>query len=245
MKCLIVDDEAKARQNLSNLLRDDHPNVEIVASVGTINEAVQVIEAEKLDIVFLDIEMDGETGFELLDHFPSFDFQLIFITAHDEYAIRAFKYSALDYLLKPIDLDDLDAAIHKVEQQLQKGVSKEQLDYMLQMLKTTKVPEKLIIPTTESMIFVDYADIIRCEADEGYTFVHLQNKETICSSKNIKYYDELLTSKGFFRIHRSHLINVRQVKEYLKSDGGYVIMKDQSTIPVSRRRRQDFIDEYL
>jgi two-component system LytT family response regulator len=244
MKALIVDDEQKARENLKNLLSEYCPDVKIINSVGTIKEALQVIKDTELDLVFLDIEMDGETGFDLLEHLEKVDFNVIFITAHDEYALRAFRYSALDYLLKPVDIDDLEAAIERVDKKSNNIISKQQLDFLFQQLKTDRLPPKLIIPTTESIIFVDYDEIVRCEADEGYTYVRLVNKETICSSKNIKYFDDLLGGRGFFRIHRSHLINLREVKEYLKTDGGYVIMKDKSTLPVARRKRSEFLDEY-
>lgn len=245
MKTLIVDDEPKARKNLQSLLTEYCPNVEVINAVGTVDDAVEIIEQTNIDLLFLDIEMDGETGFDLLERFEDIDFTIIFITAHDEYALRAFKFSALDYILKPVDIDDLKAAIDKVDSRQHIASNKAQLDYLMSQLKTDRLPPKLIVHTSESLVFIDFTDILRCESDEGYTTVHLVNGKPIVSSKNIKYFEDLLETRNFFRIHRSHLINLSMVKEYIKNDGGYVIMKDNTTLPVSRRKRQEFLDTYL
>jgi len=245
MKALIVDDEPKARKNLLNLLTEYCPNVDVINAVGTVDDAVDVINQNDIDLLFLDIEMDGETGFDLLERFEEIDFTIIFITAHDEYALRAFKFSAIDYLLKPVDIDDLKGAVDKVESRKHITSNKAQLDYLMDQLKTNQPPPKLIVHTSESLVFVDFVDIMRCESDEGYTTVHLVNAKPILSSKNIKYFEDLLETRSFFRIHRSHLINLRMVKEYIKNDGGYVVMKDNAILPVSRRKRQEFLDTYL
>ena len=245
MKALIVDDEPKARKNLLNLLTEYCPNVDIINAVGTVDDAVDVINQNDIDLLFLDIEMDGETGFDLLERFEEIDFTIIFITAHDEYALKAFKFSAIDYLLKPVDIDDLKGAVDKVESRKHITSNKAQLDYLMDQLKTNQPPPKLIVHTSESLVFVDFVDIMRCESDEGYTTVHLVNAKPILSSKNIKYFEDLLETRSFFRIHRSHLINLRMVKEYIKNDGGYVVMKDNAILPVSRRKRQEFLDTYL
>ena len=245
MKALIVDDEPKARKNLLNLLTEYCPNVDVINAVGTVDDAVDVINQNDIDLLFLDIEMDGETGFDLLERFEEIDFTIIFITAHDEYALKAFKFSAIDYLLKPVDIDDLKGAVDKVESRKHITSNKAQLDYLMDQLKTNQPPPKLIVHTSESLVFVDFVDIMRCESDEGYTTVHLVNAKPILSSKNIKYFEDLLETRSFFRIHRSHLINLRMVKEYIKNDGGYVVMKDNAILPVSRRKRQEFLDTYL
>ena len=245
MKALIVDDEPKARKNLLNLLTEYCPNVDVINAVGTVDDAVDVINQNDIDLLFLDIEMDGETGFDLLERFEEIDFTIIFITAHDESALKAFKFSAIDYLLKPVDIDDLKGAVDKVESRKHITSNKAQLDYLMDQLKTNQPPPKLIVHTSESLVFVDFVDIMRCESDEGYTTVHLVNAKPILSSKNIKYFEDLLETRSFFRIHRSHLINLRMVKEYIKNDGGYVVMKDNAILPVSRRKRQEFLDTYL
>lgn len=244
MKALIVDDEPKAQINLFNLVKEYTKDVEVVATVGTLNDAVEAIQKFQPDLVFLDVEMDGENGFDLFKMIDHLEFDVIFVTAHDEYAVDAFKVSALDYLLKPIDIGELEEAVEKVKRK-NSSVNEEQLDVMFQELSGNRSEvSKLVIPTLDSLVFINVKDILRCEATDNYTECHFREGKPILASKSIKYFEELLPSKLFYRVHRSHLINVDCIKEFVKGDGGYLIMEDASSIPVSRRKRNAFLAQF-
>ncbi len=243
MKAIIVDDEAKARQNLQNLIEQYTPSVKVIGSASGIKEAVNEINNHHPDIVFLDIEMQGESGFDLFEHFPSPDFHVIFVTAHDEYAIKAFKYSASDYLLKPVDIDELEHAVEVVSQSSDSQKQKDQLQFLLTNFKGVDSNfHKIVLPTLESLQFVEVTSIVRCESNDNYTYVHLDSGKSILVSKNIKHFEELLETQGFFRLHRSHLVNLNCISEYFRGEGGYVSLKDGSSIPVARRKKAAFLE---
>lgn len=245
IKAVIVDDELKAQKNLFNLIREYTPQVEVMAMEGSVEDGKSAILKFKPEIVFLDVEMENETGFDLLESMEEIDFDVVFVTAHDEYAIRAFKISALDYLLKPINIEELVEAVKKVEQKKGGGINQERIDLILENLskKNSRI-EKIVLPTLESLIFVQVEDIIRCESLDNYTNFHLKSGKVILVSKNIKYYEDILEDHNFFRVHRSHLINLNYIKEYYKGEGGYVIMSDSSDVPVSRRKKTQFLNKF-
>ena len=243
MKAIIIDDEAKARQNLRNLIEKYTPNVTIVSDASTIKEAKDQIEAQKPELIFLDVEMQGESGFDLFEHFPSPEFHVIFVTAHDEYAIKAFKYAASDYLLKPVDIDELEHAIETVTQSNDTQKRKDQLQFLLTNFKNSDTSfHKIVLPTLESLLFVDVDNIVRCESNDNYTHVYLKAGKSILVSKNIKHFEELLDSHGFFRLHRSHLVNLNFIEEYFRGEGGYVSLTDGTSIPVARRKKAAFLE---
>jgi two-component system LytT family response regulator len=207
--------------------------VEVVALCRTIQETIEVLEEEEVDVLFLDVNLNGESGFDLLDQWQGDDLpSLIFTTAHDEFAIRAIKYAALDYLLKPIDAEDLVKAVRKAGVR----VSHSQADVAT---ATTKgAPKKLVIPTTEGMHILNVSDIMRCESSSNYTQFFLVGKGSVLASKTMKEYEGLLRPAGFERVHKSHLVNLEMVSRYVSADGGYLMLVDGSTVPVSNRKKE-------
>ncbi len=242
MKAIIVDDELKARENLRFILNDNFSKkINIVAVVGSVTEAKEAIEKQKPDVIFLDILMKGETGFDLLQELNNINFEVVFTTAYDEYAIQALKLNAADYLLKPIDLDELEIAINNVEDRLQTPKNQNQIAEVLHNISQKKAISKIAIPTSEGLSFVELTDIIRCESDENYTTFHFKDGTKKLVSKTIKFYEELLNKHGFFRTHRSHLVNLDYIKEFVRGDGGYLLLKNGKEVQVSRRKREEFL----
>ena len=242
-KAIIIDDEKFCVEVLEELISTHCTQIEICATCQSGEEGIASIDRHKPDLVFLDIEMPRMNGFDMLKKIIPFHFDVIFTTAYDNYAIRAFKYSALDYLLKPIDADDLKGAIEKyLHPKVQRNYAA-QIDLLIENIKhfNPSLIHRIAIPTVEGLIMLPINDIIYCEANSSYTIIHLVKKEKIVSAKTLKEYEELLEAHNFFRVHNSHLINLNFVEKYIKGDGGYVIMSDQSTIGVSRTRRESFV----
>lgn len=244
LRAAIIDDEDRARQLLTLLLEEHTPDVKVVFSTGNPAEGLNYLKTSDCDVVFLDIEMPGTTGFQLLEQLGEIDCDVIFTTAYGEYAIKAIRYSAIDYLLKPIDTEELKAAIGRVSQKGNKkgGIEPQQLEILMGLLKNTdKAPIKITIPTLEGFLFVPVADIIHCLGDTNYTHIHLKDGQKILSSKSLKVYEEMLAPNNFFRIHKSHLINMSYLTKYVKGEGGRVIMTDGSELEVSRRKKEEFL----
>lgn len=235
IRALIVDDEENARFALREMLQQFCPQVHVLAEADGVATATDLAREIEFDVVFLDIQMMDGSGFDFLKQMDQINFEVIFTTAYDQFAIKAIKYSALDYLLKPLDTDELIASVDKV--QGRKGQRKEQIDVLINNLKEEE-KQKLVLSTSEGMHIVDIKNIIRCEADDYYTRFFLVDKRMIMVSKTLKDSGELLTAHDFVRSHRSHLVNMDYVKKYVKSDGGYLELKDGSQIPVSRRKKE-------
>lgn len=244
LKTIIVDDEPNAREKLQLLLtKYCGSNVSIVALAKNATEGLAAIELHKPDLVFLDVEMPVHTGFDMLKQIPDIHFEIIFATAHDQYAIRAIKFSALDYLLKPIDADQLQEAVLKALERRGSHAMQRQYEVLKENLGSkTKEMEQLAIPSQQGLIFIKVADLIRCEADSNYTWFFLANKQKIVSSRTLKEYEEILTDSGFVRIHSAHLINKKHLRQYIKGEGGEVVMADGTKLDVSRRRKQSVIE---
>ena len=243
VKAIIVDDEKFCIEVLEELLAAHCPEIEVVSSCQSAEDGMVSIRNHQPEIVFLDIEMPRMNGFDMLKKLLPFHFDVIFTTAYDNYAIRAFKYSALDYLLKPIDSDDLKAAVEKyMHPKTQRNYSA-QIDLLVENIRqlNPSLIHRIAIPTVEGLIMLPIKDIIYCEANSSYTIIHLVKKEKIVSAKTLKEYEEILEAHNFFRVHNSHLINLNYVEKYVKGDGGYVIMSDESTIGVSRGRKESFV----
>lgn len=239
INAILIDDEPGNNENLTNLLKKHCPQVFVLATATQVPQAIRLVEDLKPDLLFLDIQMGKENGFDLLKSLKRRDFEVIFITAYDQYGILAVKFSALDYLLKPVDIDELVAAVRKSEERIMHRQSSSQLDALMDYLKQ-KDPKKskIALPQHKEIRFVPVTDIVRCEASNTYTMVYLQNGEKILVSKLLKEYDRLLQPCGFIRSHQSHLVNPDYVKSWHKEDGGTLLMKDNHKIPVSRPRRE-------
>ncbi|MDO8999209.1 MAG: LytTR family DNA-binding domain-containing protein [Bacteroidota bacterium] len=244
IKALIVDDEEKSRVTLNSLLTMYCPTVEVIDLCDSVNSALISIANQKPDLVFLDVEMPFHNGFTLLEKIKNPKFEVIFTTAYDHYAIKAIKYSALDYLLKPIDSDDLKAAIAKVEgYKPSSAISDSKFELLLSNLKVKGNNAKIAVPTFEGLQMVNAADIIKCSADESYTHITLINNTKITVSRLLKEYEELLSDLNFFRVHNSSLINLAHVTKYIKGEGGYVVMSDGSSVEVSRRKKNELLSK--
>jgi two-component system LytT family response regulator len=238
MRALIIDDHAHVRENLRLLLNEVAPDIELVGEADGVNSGEQAIKALHPDLVFLDIEMADGTGFDLLNRFKEPDFRLIFVTGHDGYAIRAFRVSAIDYLLKPVDPDDLQEAIEKVRKQ--PLLQKMQIQEAEEIQHAEKL-QQLVLSDSENIYLVQVSDILRCQSEDNYTRFFLIDGRKLIISKTLKEYAELLEPSGFFRCHQSHLINLLFFDHYDKRDGGTIRMKDGATLPLATRKKDQLI----
>jgi two-component system LytT family response regulator len=241
MKAIIVDDEKHCRDVLRLLLQRHCPQVEVQAACPDGAEALKAIEQYEPDLVFLDIEMPGMNGFDLLAACPSDAFEVIFTTAYNEYAIKAIRHNALDYILKPVDKDELIQAVRRAEQAAASR-SQGRLQNLMQYLSRQKTGDRVALPTLEGLQFVQSDQIYYCESDGGYTYFYLTDGKSILISKTLKEVEEVLESKGFCRVHHGYLINLKYVQKYIRGDGGEVIMANNKSIPVSRNKKQDFLN---
>ncbi len=238
MKAIVVDDEQSNIDNLSALLKKYCPRVSILAAATDILEAEQLINHHKPDILFLDIQMGEQTGFDLLNLLPDKNFEVVFITAFDKYGIEAIKFAALDYLLKPLIIADLVLAVNKAEDKIVTKEKNQQLHFLLNHIKSgEQFPTKIALPQLHEIRYVPVNEIVRCEADNSYTFFYLSSGERILISRSIKEYNELLKPLGFVRAHQSHLVNKAFVKSWLKEDGGCLLLNNGDKVPVSRPNR--------
>lgn len=244
MKTLIIEDEKKSRDMLAGIIEKNCPQLQVVGLAKNVKEGVEMIKSLNPELVFLDISMPDGSGFDLLEQVQGHKFELIFATASDQHAIRAIKYSACDYLLKPIDIDELKAAVDKaVKKKLNSPPSMENLQFLIQQLKRPDDNyQKITLPTGNAFEVVTIKDIIRCEADTSYTIFHLADKRKLMVSVGLKHYEELLPEQDFFRVHHSHLLNMNHVLRFLKVDGGYAVMSDGTQIEISRRKKDAFLE---
>jgi two-component system LytT family response regulator len=248
IKAIIIDDEEFARENLRMLVEDFCPDVEIVGIASSAAIARQMIEEQNPDLVFLDIMMPGEDGFMFLQSMESRSFHVVFTTAFRDYALRAIKESAIDYLEKPIDIDDLQAAVQKVKLSLAQKkttrVSDDRLTKILENIALTNTVEKTVVPTRDGLAVVKNTDIIHLEAFENYTTLYLVGGKKYVSSKSIKAFEDKLDSNMFFRVHKSHIINLsHHLKELHRGEGNIAILSDGTQVPVARRKLQEFLDK--
>lgn len=242
IRTILVDDEPDSLRVLERLLQTYCPDVEIVGKGDGVGTAEQVIRDLVPDLVFLDIEMIQGNAFDLLNRFEPLNFQVIFVTAFDNYAIRAFKYSAVDYLLKPVDVDDLCNAVDKVASRFRGKLDMRQIKTLLENVGTLHVgQQKLAVPTLSGLDFIAISEITRFEARGSYTGIHLSNGECVLATKNILEYDNILPESIFCRVHNSHIVNLTKIHKYQKGRGGYIIMEDGSSVEVASRRREEFL----
>ena len=235
MKAVLIDDETSNLENLRTLLEKHCPQTSIMATAQKVSDAVDAIEKYSPDLVFLDIQMGEQTGFDVLKLLPTRNFEVIFVTAYDQYGIQAVKFAALDYLLKPIDIEELITAVNKAEHKIATQLHTTQLDFLLQQLKKPETNvTKIALQMQSEIRYVALSEIVHCEADNTYTRFFLANNEKILVSKSLKEYADLLRPNGFLRTHQSHLVNPRFVKSWLKEDGGVLLLSSGEKIPISK-----------
>ncbi|MDR6784973.1 two-component system LytT family response regulator [Pedobacter africanus] len=235
IRAVLIDDEISNLENLRTLLEKHCPQVAIIATAQNVNDAVDAIEKYLPDLVFLDIQMGEQKGFDVLKLLPRRNFEVIFVTAHDQYGIQAVKFAALDYLLKPIDIEELSNAVNKAAQKMAAQIQNSQLDFLLQQLKKPETNlSKIALQMQSEIRYVTLLEIIRCEADNTYTHFFLSGGEKILVSKPLKEYADLLRPNGFLRTHQSHLVNPKYVKSWLKEDGGILLLMSGEKIPISK-----------
>lgn len=244
MKALIIEDEQKSREMLATLIKKNFSEVTLVGEGKNVAEGVELIKTLQPDLVFLDISMPDGTGFDVLEKVQGLKFEIIFTTATDKHALKAIKYSACDYLLKPIDIEELKVAIEKVLSKKSTSIpSMENLQFLIQNLKRADDNySKITLPTGNAYEIVNIKDIVRCEADGSYTNFFLSGGKKLMVSASLKHYEDLLPANDFIRIHHHHLINMNHVVRFLKIDGGYAIMSDNSQLEISRRKKDAFLE---
>jgi len=239
IRSIIIDDELNNIENLQGIIDTYCTEVEVIATASRAAQAISLIEKYKPDLIFLDIQMPGESGFDLLKAFDKINFEIIFITAYDQYGIQAIKFSALDYLLKPININEFKLAIAKAEQKINSRKENYNIGNLMEYLKsgTNHIP-KIALPAFTETLYVKITDIIRCEASNNYTNFYLNTGEVVLVCKTLKEFADILKSHRFLRTHQSHLVNLNFVKSYLNEDGGALRLNDQTKIPISRQNRE-------
>ena len=232
---ILIDDDKHLRKGLKALLERYTDDIAIIGEAESVKTGIVAIERLKPQVIFLDIHLSDGTGFDILERIA----HIVFITAHEQYAVKAFKFSALDFILKPVDPEELQNTINKIKQVASKANSFEHIDLLLENIRK-KVDnfKRIALSTSDGIHLFEVSDIIRCEAKVNYTEFFIKNHKPILISRTLKEYEELLTEHGFERVHQSHLINLSYLKSYIKSDGGYVIMSDNTNIPIAQSKKE-------
>ncbi len=241
MKALIIDDELSGREVLAKLIEKFTPDIEVVATCDSIASARPILSERPVELVFLDVEMPRENGFKLFDYFPQPHFKVIFTTAHQQYARKAFAYAAVDYLVKPIHYQELQRAVDKVKQQNALAQMQERLKMVQENLVNPF--RRIAIPTVGGYLFANIHEILRVESDTNYSKIILSDQQPYTSSRTLRDYEELLTPFNFVRVHRSHLINLNFIREYQKGRTPQLLMEDGATVPVAANRKDDFLNQ--
>lgn len=241
LRTLIVDDEAHATESLRIILHENCPTVSIVATFNDSTAALEFLQHNSIDLLLLDIDMPLLNGFELLSRLNNIAFRVIFVTAYDQFALRAFRFSAFDYLLKPVDETLLVESIRKLAQ-YQSPFTPAQLRHLLSIIKPSQSGiQRVAFSTAEGIEFVELVHIVRCEADSNYTKIFLQNAPMLMVSRTLKEIEEMFEGLPFLRTHHSHLVAKNHIKKYIKTDGGYLLMTDKAQVPISRARKDDVL----
>lgn len=241
LKAIIVDDEEEVRNALQGLISFYHPEVKICALCGTVDEALTQIDEHDPGILFLDVEIGDELGFDILKKVQHSGFDVIFITAHHQYAVEAFRFSALDYLLKPVDPDLLAGAVRKASERADGNSLSLKINTFLHNMKHAGESKKIVLKTVDTVYLVNLCDIMYCVADRSYTTFYMSDNTRITVSNTMGDYEELFKGHGFFRIHQSYLINLRYFRHYEKKDGGRAVMKNNEALPVATRKKDTLI----
>jgi len=242
LRTIIIDDEPHVRKTLARMVEEECSNVILLKSADGVKSGLKAINEQNPDLVLLDIQMDDGTGFDLLKKAEPINFKVIFITAFDQYAIQAFKFSAIDYLLKPVDPEDLVQAVNRAEQMVQEDFST-QLKVLDDNLKTQETKgKKIILRTSETVHLLKVNDISYCESDMSYTQFYLADGQKILVSRTLKEFEDMLKEFGFFRVHKSFLVNLFAISKFEKADGGYLVMENNDRVPVATRKKDELME---
>ncbi len=242
LRTVIIDDEAHIRETIRRLLVKYCPQVMLIGEAESVAGGVKLIRGQNPQLVILDIRMDDGTGFDLLKKFETIDFKVIFITAYEKYAVQAFRFAAIDFLLKPVDPEDLADAIKRAENMIQHQFNT-QLRILQENLQTdVHQKKKIVLRTQESIYLVDLQDITYFESDRCYTVVHRLSGEQVLVSKNLREFDDMLSDSGFYRVHRSYLVNLLHIARFDKYEGGYIVLSGGQNIPVASRKREELME---
>ena len=252
LKAIIIDDEPYCCEILAAMLESDCPGVEVIAICNNAQDGLTAIRQHSPDLVFLDVEMPKMNGFEMLEELPAINFHLIFTTSYDQYALKAIRFSAIDYLLKPIDREELKRAVEKVKDRFQIPVP-QQLEILLQKFKQPSRPvNKIALPTMEGLQMIPIETIVSCESDDNYTLLKLKNArlpdgqgKRLLVTRSLKEIEESLEQHSFIRVHRSYLVNLNEIEKYIKGEGGYLVMSDGTTIDVARNKKEVLLKKLL
>lgn len=242
LNVVIVEDEIHSQETLRNLLIEFCQPVNVVGVGANVDEAVDVIRLKKPDLIFLDVELQTGTGFDVLNRLKDMTFTVIFTTAFEHYALKAIKFSSIDYLLKPIDIEELQHAVAKARVRQGEDAARQQMELLLSNLSSSPGKRKICLATGETVEFINVSEIVFCEANGSYTNFHFVDGRKLIVSKHLKEYEGLLVDHNFMRVHNSFLINLAEARKLVKSDGGYILMSNNSTVAISPRKREEFMD---
>jgi two-component system LytT family response regulator len=244
LRAIVVDDEPYCCESLITLLEDNH-EVQIIAVCHNGVDALSAIKKNSPDLVFLDVEMPWMNGFEMLEQLPQVNFEIVFTTSYDQYALKAIRYSAIDYLLKPVDNEELQRAIQRVVQRSQKPIA-QQLEILMQKFHHPSTPiNKIALPTMEGLQMVPVESIISCESDSNYTILQLKGNKRVIVSRTLKEIEEFLAEHSFIRVHRCYLANLNEIEKYVRGEGGYLVMSDGTSIDVARNKKEVLMKKLL
>ena len=245
IRTVVIEDEEHSRNMLMAMLHEQCKQINIVAHADSVKSGLDAIAEQRPQLVFLDIELKSETSFEILEQLPEINFELVFTTAFDHYALKAIKFCAIDYLLKPIDLNELRTAVAKAEKRLNREYLNKNLEVLVNNIKSgSQNNHRIALSTLEGLLFVNVRDIIYCESSGPYTHFIFRQADKIVTSKHLKEYEDLLSGYDFFRIHKSYLVNLQEIKKYIRGDGGQLIMSNGTSLSVSKQRKERFLNIY-
>jgi two-component system, LytTR family, response regulator len=241
MNAIIIEDEHHSAEALKTMINDYCPEINLKGIYHSVDDGVKALSKNNTQLVFLDVMLSDGTGFDLLSHFNHPHFQVVFTTAFDQYALKAIKCSALDYLLKPISLKELRIAIEKATESINSNQNGARVHHLLENINEKEKLKHLAVPTMDGFYFVEIKNIVSLKADGSYTHINLANKESLMVSRQLKEYEEMLEADYFFRVHNSYIVNINHIKQYVKGSGGYLNMSDGSTIDVAMRRKEELL----
>ena len=245
IRTVVIEDEEFSRKMLLAMLHEHCRQINIVAEADSVEGGLAAIAEQRPQLVLLDIELKSATSFEILEQLPEINFELVFTTAFDHYALKAIKFCAIDYLLKPIDLNELKIAVSKAEKRLNREYLNKNLEVLLNNIKSSSQNNhRIALSTLEGLLFVNVSDIIYCESSGPYTHFIFKQAEKIVTSKHLKEYEDLLSGYDFFRIHKSYLVNLHEIKKYIRGEGGQLIMSNGDALSVSKQRKEGFLNIY-